>query len=80
MTRQRRIFKVAASAAILMFSANAATPTLAQGDPPYCWQWAQEFCASIGAGGNAQCITYWNRQCEIEQGFARSGMDAVRPD
>jgi hypothetical protein len=81
MRRRTSKSKLFAAAALMMFGAGAAsTPSLAQDDPPYCWQWARDYCASIGAGGNPQCITYWNHYCEVHQGFAPPSLNAVRPD
>lgn len=82
MTRQRQsMFKIAASAALLMFSAGAAAPPALAQDGDNCHDWAKAFCASIGVPGNPQCIGYWTMRCEQGGGIGFRSLDSVyRPE
>lgn len=63
--------KVLVTTPLLLFGMGIfSTPSFAQGEVPYCRQWARDYCASIGAAGNPQCIGYWTMRCEQEQGRA----------
>jgi hypothetical protein len=71
-----RIVKSAVAGSLLMFSL-ASTPSVAQGEPAYCRQWAREFCASIGVPGNLQCINYWTMRCEQAGGSPNPAVPPV---